>query len=630
MGGCESFEFPGTAVVCAEAYVGNGAPKTEPEPTARRAVAREHPTPELTPILEWLRRDCGASSTLVVEFAGDRLYLLGVASPPDWLETLLTNLPRNDLTQPASLTTSELGIAGPDQRVDLIPMDLGSDGPRMVCLITGASPVSGRPDQPDDTTLAALREHLRRLARDRGNARVQTAHLAQADVLQDSLDALDEPLTTCDDGGRILAANAAACRMLEGRLEDLLGRPVDRILGSDATAFMEHLRQRPIDDSLPQQSQWRLRDMQGRELEVTVQSTATAANRRPPRLLLRWRQSSRERSGELLRDARAMILERVARREPVTTTLAAICELAAGHWPETLAIVSVPWPDGDRLLVAPDMPRHFRQGLEDHHEFDPAESLCATVAATGQRQICPDVRAEDRWPDYSWFAVAHGIHAIWGEPLRGREGSTLGVLTLFRRQPGPPDSSQLETIRQLAELASVAVSHAEFLDELESQAFHDGLTGLANRRLLSDRLAHQIGQARRTQRPVAVLLLDVDGFKEVNDRHGHEVGDELLCHLGRRFSNVLRPGDTLARLGGDEFVVVAPLGRPTDATIIAEKLISASESVTTDPPIGLSVGISLFPDHGDGERPLLHRADRAMYQAKRQGKHRWCVYADPK
>lgn len=610
--------------------MGKGAPDTGATTATRQTVGKQYPHPELTPILEWLRRDCGAVSALVTETSGAPLQLLGAANPPQWLNPLLERLPRSSPRAPTTATTHDLGLSGHDHVMTLMPLGRHDGAYQMLCLIHAADNSPEAMAEPDATAIAALKERLHRLLRAREEARTQTVQVARVELLQDALDALETPLSTCDRNGRILAVNDALCQLLEARRSDLVGHGVDEFLGGDITALMEHLRQQPAGDALARHRRWRVRDTQGRDLDITVRPGGNAGEQHPERLLLRWRYTGAGRGGIFLRDARAMILERVARREPVTTTLSAICELAAGYWPETLAIISVPRPQGGRLLVAPDLPPHFRRGLEDHHDFEPEESLCATVATTGERQICADVRTEDRWPDYSWFAVAHGIHAVWGEPLRTQSGATVGVLTLFRHQPGPPDNGQLDTLRRLAELAAVAVSHADFLEELESQAFHDGLTGLPNRRLLSDRLAHQIGQAHRTRHPVAVLLLDVDGFKAVNDQHGHDAGDELLCRLAQAFGSVLRPGDTLARLGGDEFVVVAPLGRPTDATSIAEKLISASETVEPAYAIGLSVGISLFPDHGDSERPLLHRADRAMYQAKRKGKHRWCVYAEPK
>jgi diguanylate cyclase (GGDEF)-like protein/PAS domain S-box-containing protein len=161
-------------------------------------------------------------------------------------------------------------------------------------------------------------------------------------------------------------------------------------------------------------------------------------------------------------------------------------------------------------------------------------------------------------------------------------------------------------------------------DALEHLALHDGLTGLANRSLFSDLLSRSLAAARRTDESRAVLMVDLDGFKDVNDTLGHDRGDTLLREVGERLVATLREGDTVARLGGDEFAVL-PAG-VTDlsaAVAVAFKIQQAcergfslsGETVHVSP----SVGIALFPEHGNTTTDLLHRADLAMYSAKRSG-----------
>jgi diguanylate cyclase (GGDEF)-like protein/PAS domain S-box-containing protein len=160
------------------------------------------------------------------------------------------------------------------------------------------------------------------------------------------------------------------------------------------------------------------------------------------------------------------------------------------------------------------------------------------------------------------------------------------------------------------------------------QANFDALTGLANRKLLEDRLAQILAQARRRHSHVALLFVDLDKFKPVNDNYGHAAGDELLRQVARRMENSLREEDTIARLGGDEFVVVLPsLHQPTMAEKTAEKLVT----VLSEPfkvgehyvEISCSVGIALFPEDAGDTDELLARADAAMYQAKEAGRATW-------
>ncbi len=159
------------------------------------------------------------------------------------------------------------------------------------------------------------------------------------------------------------------------------------------------------------------------------------------------------------------------------------------------------------------------------------------------------------------------------------------------------------------------------VEEMEHQALHDHLTELPNRVLFRDRLEQALHAARRTPGDVAVMLLDLDRFKEVNDTLGHESGDELLREVGRRLGKNLRGGDTVARLGGDEFAVLAPgLGDAEAALVVARKLRNAVEWPFTVRGLTLeveaSIGVALFPEHGADADTLLRHAEVAMYQSK--------------
>ena len=162
---------------------------------------------------------------------------------------------------------------------------------------------------------------------------------------------------------------------------------------------------------------------------------------------------------------------------------------------------------------------------------------------------------------------------------------------------------------------------AKLAAERERQALHDGLTGLPNRLLLSDRTTRALDGAGRSGAGTAVLLIDLDHFKEINDTLGHYVGDQLLREVGERLAGVMREGDTVARLGGDEFAVLAcELGGRGEAEQIAVRLVEALtqpfsiDGVRLD--VQASVGIALAPDHGDDGSMLMQRADVALYAAK--------------
>ena len=175
-------------------------------------------------------------------------------------------------------------------------------------------------------------------------------------------------------------------------------------------------------------------------------------------------------------------------------------------------------------------------------------------------------------------------------------------------------------IAVLRDISQRKAQHAE----LERMALHDALTGLPNRTLLNDRIAQAINAARRSDEAMAVLLLDLDRFKEVNDTLGHLVGDRLLQLIGPRLRQPLREADTVARLGGDEFAILLP--GPTDvpaACGIAERIVEAfREPFAVDDmalEVGISIGVALYPEQGETAEALLQHADAAMYAAKRNG-----------
>lgn len=151
-------------------------------------------------------------------------------------------------------------------------------------------------------------------------------------------------------------------------------------------------------------------------------------------------------------------------------------------------------------------------------------------------------------------------------------------------------------------------------------SLHDALTGLPNRTLLYERIQLAVAGSGRDGKPVAIILLDLDHFKEVNDTLGHAVGDQLLQQLAPRIKQCVREVDTLARLGGDEFAAVLPTAGERDAILVAEKLRDAIElpiDVNNQQiSIGVSMGIAICPQHGNDAESLLQRADIAMYQAK--------------
>ncbi len=181
---------------------------------------------------------------------------------------------------------------------------------------------------------------------------------------------------------------------------------------------------------------------------------------------------------------------------------------------------------------------------------------------------------------------------------------------------------KIGTMRYFIGIIRDITERKEQIKALEYQALHDALTGLPNRALLADRLQHALLAAKREQVPLALLLTDLDHFKEINDTLGHHNGDLILKQVAQRMRELVRGSDTVARLGGDEFAILLPTADQTHARQIAEKIIHAVEQPFELEGqtfvLGASIGIAMFPEHGSDGHTLLRCADVAMYSAKRK------------
>ena len=183
-------------------------------------------------------------------------------------------------------------------------------------------------------------------------------------------------------------------------------------------------------------------------------------------------------------------------------------------------------------------------------------------------------------------------------------------------------SGRVTSIMALVQDVSARVEAAQQLLHI---ATHDTLTGLANRRMLTERLSHALARAERTGEAVAVLFIDLDGFKSVNDKHGHGAGDEVLRDVATRLRRIARATDFVARLGGDEFVILLDTDvHPGSPSMLAERVFDALSAPCRftggEAPIGASIGVAMHPPLSNLAADLIRRADAAMYEAKSAGK----------
>lgn len=206
-----------------------------------------------------------------------------------------------------------------------------------------------------------------------------------------------------------------------------------------------------------------------------------------------------------------------------------------------------------------------------------------------------------------------------------------GVVVVGHDEGRPPDTDDIAQLRELADRVAVALATAQRDQELHRRAHYDALTQLPNRRLGMEELTRAVAAARRHDRPLAVLFVDLDEFSAVNDSLGHAAGDQVLVHAAARLRECVRKSDIVARLGGDEFALVLPeIREAQDAALAATHMIEALSRPfrvdREDAFVSASVGIALYPGDGANAEELLRHADLAMYQAKQKGRRRLAFF----
>lgn len=259
-----------------------------------------------------------------------------------------------------------------------------------------------------------------------------------------------------------------------------------------------------------------------------------------------------------------------------------------------------------------------------------AGSLIRRVAAGGEPVWITDVVRDPGFLRAA-FAAKAGLHGAFAFPIRFGD-DILGVMEFFSRESHQPDELLMQSTRSIGSQIGQFMARRQAEDRVRHLAHFDDLTGLPNRTMFNQRLSHALARARRAEEPLAVLFIDLDRFKNVNDTLGHDAGDQALVEISQRLRGCLREVDTVSRLGGDEFVVlIEGAGQPADAAEVAQKILAAvARPVVLEEQefhLTASIGISTWPGDGDDLLGLMKNADIAMYRAKEQGKNIFQFYS---
>jgi len=211
-------------------------------------------------------------------------------------------------------------------------------------------------------------------------------------------------------------------------------------------------------------------------------------------------------------------------------------------------------------------------------------------------------------------------------------GQTLGVLVLDSMSPDAFAALDRQTLESVADICATAIQNAQHVERVRQLAYIDGLTGIFNRRYFEHRIAEEMERARRFDAGMAVIMVDIDQFKSLNDEFGHLLGDEVLRQVSSIFSQQLRKMDVVCRYGGEEFAILISQTNAEQALRVAEKLRRVVETWQfpgVPRAVTISVGAAMFPEHGDSRDALVRAADAGLYAAKQAGRNRICLAPVP-
>jgi diguanylate cyclase (GGDEF)-like protein len=315
---------------------------------------------------------------------------------------------------------------------------------------------------------------------------------------------------------------------------------------------------------------------------------------------------------EKLEQDRKEILELVANDQPLDGIIAAMAEAVASHLPGSLCSIRIEASDESHISIYPDFPENLAAALEQIG----ITSINPTLASAGIDKLSDD----PRWIRFIQFSGQLPHRRYRAVPVMRSSRLTGMIVSLFP-EDRPDGHAEQTLLESWGRFASLAVERRGLYEQLSFRAQYDSLTALLNRAALYDRVDSWIRANSAMHSPMAVVYLDLDGFKQINDTHGHGAGDKVLQHVSAHILESVRRTDVVARLGGDEFVIVLPgVDGRTEARRIADLVAIAIERPLAygdrELRIGASFGISIYPADGDNTDALLKIADEDMYRAK--------------
>jgi diguanylate cyclase (GGDEF)-like protein/PAS domain S-box-containing protein len=470
---------------------------------------------------------------------------------------------------------------------------------------------------------------------------VEKAIRANESRWRDLFEGASDCVYTCNLKARFTSINRAGELLTGYSREELLGQPASMLLTQQALAIDLGIQDDLRAGRLGSAYEIELVTKAGRPVLVELNISFLYESGQTVGILGIARDITARRRSERLDQGRASILEDVARGRPLIEVLTEVAGLVESELAGSACAIVCFGKNScfekreqrnyapPRFVAARSLPEALRKLID----VSLRSELFRSAPDAGPIIAAVELATDPYWADGRDSALDNGWRSCWSAPVPSGKGEGSVRLLVFRRVHELPDREECNFLGKAAELASLSIEQRHLSDQLAFQATHDPLTGLPNRLLFEERLGQTIANARQNDGKAAVIWLDLDRFKNINDTLGHWVGDLLLQEVVKRFRTRFLDTDTFARMGGDEFAIVRSGGARTrlEAAVLAEALLADLHlpfpvsgnnlSVTA------SIGVAIFPDDGDDAPTLIRRADQAMYSAKGKDCGQFCLYS---
>jgi diguanylate cyclase (GGDEF)-like protein/PAS domain S-box-containing protein len=337
--------------------------------------------------------------------------------------------------------------------------------------------------------------------------------------------------------------------------------------------------------------------------------------------------------GDLLQQGQNKVLQQIATGRPLDQVLETLVVTIENQLDGVFGSVMFVDESGTKLLAgaAPSLHEDY-VALTDGIDIGPKSGSCGTAIYRRESVIVEDIMKDPLWEDYRDVVEPFGLRSCWSVPFFGKGSEILGTFGLYTKKMRSPTDHELKLALEAARLAAVAVERDRDERKIRYLANHDVLTGLPNRQEFKTKLEEKVAECRISGKTVAVVFVDLDNFKFVNDSFGHAIGDQVLTIVAERIKAVHDGAHQAIRFGGDEFVLTVE-GATAQKPELKSFMARLKEEVTKTIQIGdlsfhvtCSIGAACFPQDAENAAQLLRNADKAMFEAKASGRNGYQVY----